>query len=148
MILFKEKSGTCTTKHAVIATLAEESGLPIKKVVGIYAMTEEIFSGTNKILDKYKLPYVPMVHCFLIYGEHSVDLTEGNNNGKKRSIQDFLHTEEVIPNISERDEYMLYRKGLKDHILTRAELQGIGLKRILHAREEGLALLRANIDRV
>ena len=90
----------------------------------------------------------PWCTCFLVYDEHSVDLTEGNNNGKKRSIQDFLHTEEVIPNISERDEYMLYRKGLKDHILTRAELQGIGLKRILHAREEGLALLRANIDRV
>jgi hypothetical protein len=148
MVLFKEKLGTCTSKHAVIAALAAESGLPIKKVVGIYAMTEEIVSGANEVLDKYKLPYVPMVHCFLIYGEHSVDLTEGNNNGKKRSIEDFLYTEEVIPNISERDEYLLYRKALKDHISTRGELQGIDLKRILHAREEGLALLRANIDRV
>jgi hypothetical protein len=64
MILFKEKSGTCTTKHAVIATLAAESGLPIKKVVGIYAMTEETVSGTNKILFTYELPYVPMVHLF------------------------------------------------------------------------------------
>jgi hypothetical protein len=29
MILFKEKMGSCTTKHAVIATLAEEIDLPI-----------------------------------------------------------------------------------------------------------------------
>ncbi len=31
MILFKEKMGSCTTKHAVIATLAEELKLPVQK---------------------------------------------------------------------------------------------------------------------
>ena len=90
MILFEEKFGSCTTKHAVIATLAAESGLPIEKAIGIYAMTEEIVTGTGKILKQYGLPYVPMLHCFLAYGEYRVDLTEGNYNGKKRSIEDFL----------------------------------------------------------
>jgi hypothetical protein len=146
MILFKEKLGSCTTKHAVIATLAAESGLPIKRAIGIYPMTEELVTGTGKILVKYGLPYVPMLHCFLVYGEHRVDLTEGNNNGKKRPIEDFLYTETLIANISEKDEYRLYRKALKDRILTKSELNGIDLKRILYAREEGLALLKANID--
>jgi hypothetical protein len=146
MILFKEKLGSCTTKHSVIATLAAESGLPIKRAIGIYPMTEELVTGTGKILVKYGLPYVPMLHCFLVYGEHRVDLTEGNNNGKNRSIEDFLYTETVIANISEKDEYRLYRKALKDRILTKSELNGIDLKRILYAREEGLALLKANID--
>ena len=145
MILFKESMGSCTTKHAVIATLAKEVGLPINKNVGIYAMTEEIVEGAGKIIDKYGLPYVPMLHCFLVYGDHRVDLTEGNNNGKRRSIEDFLYTQEVIANVSARDEYLLYRKALKNHILNREELKGIDLKRILHAREEGLALLKANI---
>jgi len=147
MILFKEKLGSCTTKHAVIATLAAESGLPIKRAIGIYPMTDALVTGTGKILVKYGLPYVPMLHCFLVYGEHRVDLTEGNNNGKNRSIEDFLYTETVIANISEKDEYRLYRKALKDRILTKSELNGIDLKRILYAREEGLALLKANIDR-
>jgi hypothetical protein len=146
MILFKEKLGSCTTKHAVIATLAVESGLPIKKKVGIYAMTEDIVTGAGKILDNYGLPYVPMLHCFLVSGEHKVDLTEGNNNGKNRPIDDFLYTQKVIPNISEKEEYLLYRNALKDHILTKKELQGIDLKRVLHAREEGLVLLRASIN--
>jgi hypothetical protein len=35
MILFKEKFGSCTTKHMVIATLAAESGLPVEKAIGI-----------------------------------------------------------------------------------------------------------------
>ena len=145
MILFREKMGSCTTKHAAIATLAAESGLPIEKAIGIYALTEEIVKGTGRILDKYGLPYVPMLHCFLVYGDHRVDLTEGNHNGKKRSIEDFLYTKKVIPNISAKDEYLLYRKALKDDILIKNELKGIDLKIILKAREEGLALLKANL---
>jgi hypothetical protein len=145
MILFKEKFGSCTTKHAVIATLAEELGLPISKEIGIYAMTEEIVSGTSEILDKYQLPYVPMLHCFLVHDEQGIDLTEGNKNGKNRSIDDFLFTEKVIPNITARDEYLLYRNALKDRILSRQEMEGVDIKRVLRAREEGLLLLRANL---
>jgi len=142
LILFKENKGTCTTKHAVIATLANELNLPVEKNVGIYAMTEYIVTGTNEILAKYNLPYVPMIHCYLVYGEYRVDLSEGNNNGKNRSIEDFLYTEEVEPNISAKDEYLLYRKALKDHILKRKEMAEVDITQILYAREEGLKLLK------
>ena len=145
MILFKENKGTCTTKHAVIATLAAESNLPIEKSIGVYAMTEEIVTGTKKILKKYHLPYVPMIHCFLVYGEYRVDLSEGNNNGKNQPIEDFLYMKQVDPNISAKDEYLLYRKALNDQILKRKEMEGVELKQILHAREEGLQLLKKNI---
>jgi hypothetical protein len=145
MILFKEKMGSCTTKHAVIATLAAELQLPIEKCIGIYAMTEDLVTGTHQILQKYDMPYVPMVHCFLVYKDYRVDLSEGNQNGKNGPIDHFLYTEKVIANISGKDEYLLYRKALKDHILLRKELQGIDLKTILKAREESLSLLKSNI---
>ncbi|WP_419661116.1 hypothetical protein Dvar_15370 [Desulfosarcina variabilis str. Montpellier] len=146
MILFKEKMGTCTTKHAVIATLALELNLPIEKNIGIYAMTEQIVNGTDRILEQYNLPYVPMVHCFLAHGNHRVDLTEGNANGKKQAISEFLHTERVVPNVSAKDEYLKYRHALKENILKRSEMQDIDMKTILHAREKGLELLKANLD--
>lgn len=145
MILFKEKKGTCTTKHAVIGTLALELDLPVSKTIGIYAMTEAIVPGADSILEKYRLPYVPMVHCFLAYENARVDLTEGNHNGKNRSIEEFLYIEKVPPHISGKDEYLLYRKALTESILARNELNGVEVKTILHAREEGLALLKANI---
>ena len=145
MILFKEKMGTCTTKHAVIATLAAELGLPITRGVGIYPMTEAIVTGTDKILAEYRLPYVPMIHCFLEYENYRVDLTEGNRNGKNRPIDEFLYTDRVEAAISAKDEYMIYRKALSEVILKRAELQGADVKRILHAREEGLKLLKASL---
>jgi hypothetical protein len=145
MILFAEKMGSCTTKHAVIATLAAELNLPVEKNIGIYAMTEEIVSGTDAILARYDLPYVPMIHCFLGYGQYRVDLTDGNANGKNRSITNFLYTEPVIPNIPAKAEYLKYRYALKEHILKRTELAGVDMKTVLHAREEGIVLLKANI---
>lgn len=145
MILFKENMGTCTTKHAVIGTLAAELGLPVAKNVGIYRMTEALVTGTNVILNKYQMPNVPMLHCFLVYDRYRVDLTEGNNNGKNRAIDEFLFTQEVIPNIPSKDEYLLYRKALKGRILTMDEYAGLAMKRILQAREEGLVLLKENV---
>ncbi len=145
MILFQEGLGSCTTKHAVIGTLARELAIPIVKNIGIYRMTDNIVSGTDAILEKYDLPYVPMLHCFLVYNRYRVDLTEGNRNGKNCAIDEFLHTEKVIPNIAGKDEYRLYRSALKEKILPLGKLKSVDLKRVLHAREEGLILLKANI---
>jgi hypothetical protein len=146
VILFKEKMGSCTTKHAVIATLAAELGLGIDKNIGIYAMTEALVTGTRKILERRGLPYVPMVHCFLVYQGRRVDLSQGNRNGKNGPIDVFLYTAQVAANISAKDEYLLYRRALKEKILPLPELKGADMKTVLKAREEGIALLRSKIN--
>jgi len=88
---------------------------------------------------------VPMIHCFLEYGDYRVDLTQGNRNGKNRPIDDFLYTDRVEATISAKDEYMIYRNALSELVQKRPELKGADLKRILNAREEGLKLLKANL---
>jgi hypothetical protein len=144
-VLFKEGMGSCTTKHAVIATLAEELGLAVKKKIGIYPMSETIVTGTQAILERHGLPFLPMAHCFLAGNTCRVDLTEGNRNGKNTAIEDFLYTEAVIPNISAKDEYRLYRRVLKDLLNSARALRGMEIKTLLHAREEGLVLLRSKL---
>lgn len=144
-IFFKENKGTCTTKHAVISGLAEELKIPLFKKVGIYKFTEEISNGANKILNKYNLPYVPMVHCFLVYMDYRFDLTEGNNNGKKSSLEEFIHTEKVDPFISRKDEYLLFKKVVKEKVLTSEEMADINEHTILKAREECISLLKKNM---
>lgn len=145
MILFKEKKGTCTTKHAVIAGLAEELGIPLFKYVGVYKFTEDISNGVDKILKKYGVPYAPMVHCFLVYENHRFDLTEGNNNGKKSSIDKFIHIEKVDPFITRKDEYLLLKRILKQKILKTEEMKGISERILLKAREESIIQLKNNI---
>ena len=142
MIFFKEKMGSCTMKHATIAGLAEELGIPIYKYVGVYRFTEEITNGAGEITKKYDIPYVPMVHCFLVYNNYRFDLTEGNYNGKKTSIEEFIKVEKVDPFISRTNEYLLFKKILKSHILHSKEMSGISEKTLLKAREESIKLLK------
>jgi len=146
-IFFKENKGTCTSKHAVIAGLAEELHIPLYKYVGIYKLTEEISTGTNEILKKYKIPYIPMIHCFLVYKDSRFDLTEGNYNGKKTTIDELIHEEKVDPFISNKDEYLLFKKVLKNKVLPLEEMDEIKERALLKARGEALILLMKNIDR-
>ena len=147
MIFFKENKGTCTTKHAVIAGLAEELNIPLYKHVGIYKLTEEISSDTNQILNKYNIPYVPMVHCFLVYKNFRFDLTEGNCNGKNTTIKNFINEEEVDPFISRKDEYLLYKRVLKEKVLPSKEMEGIMERTLLKAREESIILFKKNVKK-
>ena len=146
-ILFKEKKGSCTSKHAVIAGLAEELNIPLSKHVGVYKFTEEISTGTGQILRKYKIPYVPMIHCFLIYRDNQFDLTEGNCNGKNTSIEEFIHEEIVNPFITTKDEYLLFKKVLKEKVLPSKEMKGIKERTILKAREEAIVLIKENVKK-
>lgn len=144
--LFQEGKGTCTSKHAVIATLAKELGLPVAKHIGIYAMTEALVTGAQPIIDRHRLPCLPMVHCFLQAGAIRVDLTTGNNNGKNGPIKEFLYTQQVVPNIAGKEEYLLYRDALKNKILVKPEFKGINMATVLKARQEGLELLRSHVS--
>ncbi|MFX0075724.1 MAG: hypothetical protein ACFE96_09795 [Candidatus Hermodarchaeota archaeon] len=145
MIFFKEKKGSCTSKHAVIAGLAQELNIPLYKHVCVYKFTEEITTGAQKILNKYEIPYIPMVHCFLVYNNYKFDLTEGNYNGKKKTIDEWIYAEKVDPFISRKDEYLLYKKILKEQVLPSKEMEGIREKTLLKARGEAITLLKSCI---
>ena len=145
LILFEENRGTCTTKHMAVALLAVELNLPVHKHIGIYAMTASLVTGADRIAEAHGLPYIPVVHCFLADGTNRVDLTEGNLNGKKGPIDTFLFTARVSPDISDRDEYRLYREALQTAVLPREELAGVDLITILKAREEAIAQLKTNM---
>ena len=142
MIFFKEKMASCTMKHATIAGLAEELDIPLYKYIGVYRFTEDITTGVDKITKKYNIPYVPMVHCFLVYGDYRFDLTEGNDNGKKRSLEEFIQVEKVVPFISRTDEYKLFKKILKNRILPSKDMEGVNERTLLKAREESIKLLK------
>ncbi|MHA2287883.1 MAG: hypothetical protein ACXABG_03755 [Promethearchaeota archaeon] len=141
MIFFKEKKGSCTSKHAVIAGLALELDIPLYKHVCVYKLTEEITTGIDEILKKFNIPYVPMVHCFLVYNGYKFDLTEGNNNGKKKHIDEYIYSEKVEPFISRKNEYLLFKKVLKEIVLPSKEMEGITEKTLLKARAKSINLL-------
>lgn len=145
LVLFKENRGTGATKHAVIAALAGEIGLPVNKSLGIYALTENIVSGADEILKRHALPYLPMPHYFLSFAAYRVDLTEDNVNGINQPINEFLFTTVVAPANNTRMEYLLYQEALLKKILIRPEMQYVFLKTVMNAQTEGLQLLKSKL---
>ncbi|MCK4370847.1 MAG: hypothetical protein KAW03_07250, partial [Candidatus Lokiarchaeota archaeon] len=75
------------------------------------------------------------------------DLTEGNCNGKNTTIEEFIHEEKVNPFISRKDEYLLFKKILKEKVLPLKEMEGIAERSILKARQESIILLKENIKK-
>ena len=61
-------------------------------------------------------------------------------------LNKFLFIKKVVPNISEKDEYLIYREALKESVLKREEMININLNQILVARQEGIALLRSKVE--
>ena len=92
-----EGRGTCFTKHGVIAKLGEELEIPLAKHVGFYRLTEEILTGMAELLERHGLPFVPQIHCFLDWHGTRIDLTDGNDTGKNKTIDTFDFVVPVPP---------------------------------------------------
>lgn len=59
-LVLKELKGTCSTKHAFLAELANQQNIPnIKLFVGVYNMCEENTPGIKAVLEKWQLPFLP-----------------------------------------------------------------------------------------
>jgi len=113
LILFEEGRGTCTTKHGAIARLAQELSIPVFKNLGFYRLNDEIVTGVNAILKPYNLRFIPQIHCFLEYESSRVDLTEGNCNGKNKTIKDYDFVVRVKPDIDREEEKRYYLEYLQ-----------------------------------
>jgi hypothetical protein len=113
LILFEEKCGTCTTKHGAIARLAQEHTLPIHKHLGFYRLSDEIVTGVDALLQPYGLDFIPQIHCFLVYADCRVDLTEGNCNGKNKTIEDYDFVVQVLPDLTHAQHHAYYLTYLR-----------------------------------
>lgn len=131
LILFEENRGTCITKHDIIARLAQELELEIYKNLGFYQLNDDIVTGVNAILQAYGLNFIPQTHCFLEYGSYRVDLTEGNCNGKNKTIENYDFVIRVNPDLTEREEEEYYISYLKQYFSIEPKLAEIGIPTIL-----------------
>jgi hypothetical protein len=122
LILFAEGQGTCTTKHGVIARLAQELNLPVYKNLGFYRLNDEIVTGVNAILQPYGLNFIPQIHCFLAYENYRVDLTAGNCNGKNKIIEAYDFVVPVQPDLTRQQHQAYYREYLQQYYALAPEL--------------------------
>ncbi len=81
-LVLPEGRGSCSTKHALLAALAAETGLSVELALGIYLMDEANTPGTGDALAAAGLDAVPEAHCFLVSAHRRVDLTWPNRTAE------------------------------------------------------------------
>ena len=131
LILFEEGCGTCTTKHGAIARLASAHNLPVSKHLGFYRLNDDIVTGVNAILVPHGLDFIPQIHCFLGYKEYRVDLTQGNCNGKNKTIEDYDFVVPVEPDLTEEQHQAIYRDYLQRYYSIHPQLVTLGEEKVL-----------------
>jgi hypothetical protein len=113
IILFEENKGTCSTKHGVIAELAEELNLPLYKFICFYKLDSGIVEGIDVVLSEYGLEYIPQTHCVLGMNSSFFDLTSGNCHGRKKEIVDMDLFFKVPPNPDKLLKEKIFNSGLE-----------------------------------
>jgi hypothetical protein len=108
LILFADGYGTCFTKHAVVARLAAEIGVPVQKYLGFYRLTDDMVTGVGEVLGRHRLPFIPQMHCFIGYASLIVDLTAGNATGRNHPIEDYDFIVRLPGEPTARDLQRLY----------------------------------------
>lgn len=73
--VFSEGKGTCSTKHAVLAALAQEYAQPIKLKMVICKLDENLDPNVRPFLDLIDAKYFPEAHCFLACRLGRLDIT-------------------------------------------------------------------------
>ena len=126
LILFEEGYGNCTTKHGAIARLAAAHTLPISKYLGFYRLNDNIVTGVNALLAPHGLDFIPQSHCFLVYKDYRVDLTEGNCNGKNKTIEDYDFVIQVAPDLTEAQHEAIYLDHLRRYYSIEPQLATLG----------------------
>lgn len=68
--------GTCSSKHAFLAGLAEEAERSdCELMLGFVELTEANSPGIGHVLQRYSLPSIPEAHCYLRVGGVRHDFT-------------------------------------------------------------------------
>ena len=97
LVVLRENKGTCSTKHSLLARLAQEQNLPIALCIGIYEMDGLNTPEVRAVLEGYGLTSIPEAHCYLKRGSQRIDVTLAGGNVARAPIERVLVEVEISP---------------------------------------------------
>lgn len=139
-LVILEGRGTCSTKHALLAALAQEQQLPVHLTLGIYEMHERNTPGVGKVLDTYGLPFLPEAHCYLTQQRGRFDVTRSGLEPSE-PISRFLHEETISPNQIGDYKVRVHQQFLQQWSAQTALTHRLSFAEIWNIREECIAAL-------
>jgi hypothetical protein len=96
-LVLSEKKGTCSSKHAVLKSIADLNNIPnIKLVIGIYRMTKLNTPKIGTELTDNSIDFIPEAHCYLKINDNRIDLTTNKSEFQKIE-KDIIQEKEIEP---------------------------------------------------
>lgn len=137
--VLRERRGTCSTKHALLAALALEQKLPATLTLGIYEMNERNTPGVGAVLEAHGLASILEAHCYLTHEGMRVDVTRSR---AAPASMIFLHEEAIAPEQIGDYKVSLHRQFLKQWMDRNAVAAGQrSLEELWRIREACIAAL-------
>lgn len=136
LAVLAEARGTCSTKHALLARLAQEHGVDVELVLAIYLMDGDNTRGVAEVLAARGLRAVPEAHCLLRWRGAWIDLTRAGATGP---VPEFLYEETIAPGDIAARKVEVHRRFLAAWIAE--HLPGSTLEQVWSAREACIAAL-------
>lgn len=116
-LVFSEKCGVCSTKHAALAALALENDFKkLKLIIGIYQMNEKNTPGVGEVLGKSKLAFMPEAHTYLVFENERIDITRQVETEESPFVS-LLLEKEIQPSQIGKFKVGLHQEFLKKWIL-------------------------------
>ncbi len=136
-LVFNEECGTCSTKHALVKTIAEENDWSaVQLFLGQYEMSEQTNPGIGVLLQENSLDFIPEAHVYLKIDGRIFDLT-----GLPKGVTSF---EQSLTNEHLIEPYQIgdYKFKWHDAVLLNYGIQmNKSLDALKEIRENGLLLL-------
>lgn len=100
-LVLKEQQGTCSSKHALLKSLADENQhFEVKLMLGIFKMNGINTPKVKNTLNKYSFEYIPEAHNYIKIEDKIFDCTTSNSselNFKNDLIQEIeIEPKQVI----------------------------------------------------
>lgn len=83
-LVLKEKKGTCSSKHALLSSIALENEFhDVQQILGIYKMTDNNTPGVGDTQLTLTIDYIPEAHSYLKIGNEYFDYTNPRASYKR-----------------------------------------------------------------
>lgn len=116
-LVLSEKKGTCSSKHALLKSIADLNSVPnINLIIGIYRMTESNTPRIGTELTDNSFEFIPEAHCYLKINGNRMDFTTKKSEFKKIE-EDIIQEKEIKPEQVAEFKVEYHKDYLKKWIL-------------------------------
>ena len=140
MLVLKEKKGTCSSKHSLLARLSEENNQPeIELIMGLFLMSPETHPVLYEFFKGKQYTVIPEAHCYLRYKSIRYDFTSSANSMSKIENK-IIREQRIEPHQTGEWKVKIHQEYLGKWLNRHSELN-ITLEEIWKDREQCILLL-------